>query len=67
LLVVDTVAAMGGVPLFADAWGIDCIYSGSQKCLSGPPGESGLGWGLGFRVLQVRVGWVGVKGLGFSR
>lgn len=38
LLVVDTVAALGGVPLFADEWGIDCIYSGSQKCLSGPPG-----------------------------
>ena len=38
LLVVDSVAAMGGVPLFADEWGIDAIYSGSQKCLSGPPG-----------------------------
>lgn len=40
LLVVDTVAALGGVPLFADEWGIDCIYSGSQKCLSAPPGAS---------------------------
>eukprot|EP00877_Chromochloris_zofingiensis_P003269 jgi/Chrzof1/12943/Cz07g13110.t1 len=40
LLVVDTVAAAGGVPLFADKWGIDCIYSGSQKCLSGPPGAA---------------------------
>jgi len=38
LLLVDTVCSLGGVPLFADAWGIDCIYSGSQKCLSGPPG-----------------------------
>lgn len=40
LLVVDTVASLGGVPLFADKWGIDAIYSGSQKCLSAPPG----GW-----------------------
>eukprot|EP00878_Enallax_costatus_P007361 GHUV01007710.1.p1 GENE.GHUV01007710.1~~GHUV01007710.1.p1 ORF type:complete len:415 (+),score=114.74 GHUV01007710.1:230-1474(+) len=40
LLVVDTVASLGGVPLFADKWGIDCIYSGSQKCLSGPPGAA---------------------------
>lgn len=40
LLVVDTVAALGGVPMFADKWGIDCIYSGSQKCLSGPPGAA---------------------------
>ena len=32
------------IQLFADAWGIDAIYSGSQKCLSGPPGEAkGLG------------------------
>ncbi|KAF8067361.1 hypothetical protein HT031_002409 [Scenedesmus sp. PABB004] len=40
LLVVDTVASLGGVPVFADAWGVDAIYSGSQKCLSGPPGAS---------------------------
>ncbi|KAK9813216.1 hypothetical protein WJX72_010906 [[Myrmecia] bisecta] len=40
LLLVDTVCSLGGVPLFADAWGIDCIYSGSQKCLSAPPGAS---------------------------
>lgn len=39
LLLVDTVCSLGGVPLFADQWGVDCIYSGSQKCLSGPPGE----------------------------
>lgn len=42
LLVVDTVAALGGVPCFADAWGIDAIYSGSQKCLSAPPGAAPL-------------------------
>ena len=42
LLLVDTVCSLGGVPLFADEWGIDCIYSGSQKCLSAPPGAAPL-------------------------
>lgn len=41
LLVVDTVCSLGGVPFFADAWGIDLSYSGSQKCLSAPPGALG--------------------------
>lgn len=39
LLLVDTVCSLGGVPLFADKWGVDAIYSGSQKCLSAPPGK----------------------------
>ena len=38
LLLVDTVCSLGGVPFFADQWGVDCMYSGSQKCLSAPPG-----------------------------
>ena len=38
LFVVDAVASLGGIPLEADAWGIDVGYSGSQKCLSVPPG-----------------------------
>ncbi|DBB13735.1 hypothetical protein WJX82_008959 [Trebouxia sp. C0006] len=42
LLIVDTVCSLGGVPFFADAWGIDCSYSGSQKCLSAPPGAAPL-------------------------
>ena len=40
LLLVDTVCTLGGIPLHADAWGIDAIYSGSQKVLGAPPGES---------------------------
>ena len=40
LLLVDTVCSLGGVPMFADAWAVDAIYSGSQKCLAGPPGTS---------------------------
>ena len=32
------VCTLGGVPMFADDWGIDAIYSGSQKVLGAPPG-----------------------------
>ena len=38
LLAVDAVTSLGGVPVEVDAWGIDAIYSGTQKCLSCPPG-----------------------------
>ena len=38
LLVVDTVTSLGGIPVDADGWGIDACYSGTQKCLSVPPG-----------------------------
>ena len=38
LLVVDAVTALGGIPVEVDQWGIDAIYSGTQKCLSCPPG-----------------------------
>lgn len=37
LCLVDSVAALGGLPLFMDAWGIDVLYSGAQKVLSAPP------------------------------
>lgn len=38
LLLVDAVTSLGGVPVEVDRWNIDAIYSGSQKCLSCPPG-----------------------------
>ncbi len=38
ILIVDAVTSLGGVPLFVDAWDLDVVYSGSQKCLSCPPG-----------------------------
>jgi alanine-glyoxylate transaminase / serine-glyoxylate transaminase / serine-pyruvate transaminase len=38
MLLVDAVTALGGVPVEVDKWEIDAIYSGSQKCLSCPPG-----------------------------
>lgn len=38
LLLVDSVTSLGGVLVEVDKWGIDAIYSGTQKCLSCPPG-----------------------------
>ena len=38
LFLVDTVTSLGGAPVKVDQWGIDACYSGTQKCLSCPPG-----------------------------
>ncbi len=38
LLVVDAVATIGGVPLYADDWKLDAVIGGTQKCLSVPSG-----------------------------
>jgi alanine-glyoxylate transaminase/serine-glyoxylate transaminase/serine-pyruvate transaminase len=38
LVVVDAVTSTGGIPLLVDEWGIDAVYTGTQKCLGGPPG-----------------------------
>ena len=40
LLLVDAVTSLGGVPVDVDRLGIDAVYSGTQKCLSCPPGLS---------------------------
>lgn len=40
LAIVDAVTSLGGTPLRVDDWGIDAIYSGTQKCLSCTPGLS---------------------------
>ena len=40
LLLVDTVTSLGGMEVDVDGWGIDACYSGTQKCLSCPPGLS---------------------------
>ncbi|MCE7964023.1 MAG: alanine--glyoxylate aminotransferase family protein [Nitrospira sp. NTP2] len=42
LLIVDAVTSLGGVPVEVDAWGVDACYSGTQKCLSCPPGLAPL-------------------------
>ncbi len=40
LFLVDTVTSLGGHEVAVDDWGIDICYSGTQKCLSCPPGLS---------------------------
>ena len=40
LSIVDAVTSLGGVPVDVDGWGPDAVYSGTQKCLSCPPGLS---------------------------
>jgi len=38
MLLVDTVTSLGGMKVDVDGWRIDACYSGTQKCLSCPPG-----------------------------
>ncbi len=38
LLLVDCVTSLAGAPVEVDRWGLDAVYSGTQKCLSCPPG-----------------------------
>lgn len=45
LFLVDAVTSLGGHELRVDDWGIDAIYSGTQKCLSCPPGLSPVSFG----------------------
>lgn len=45
LLLVDCVTSLGGVPVEVDAWQLDAVYSGTQKCLSCPPGLSPVTFG----------------------
>ncbi len=40
LTIVDAVTSLGGCPVLVDEWGVDAIYSASQKCLSCTPGLS---------------------------
>ncbi len=51
LLILDTVASLGGVPVDVDGWDVDICYSGSQKCLSAPPGLAPFT--AGARAMQV--------------
>jgi alanine-glyoxylate transaminase / serine-glyoxylate transaminase / serine-pyruvate transaminase len=50
LLLVDCVTSLGGIPLKIDEWDIDIAYSGTQKCLSCPPGLAPIT--VGPRVLE---------------
>lgn len=49
LLMIDTVTSICGVDIQIDAWGVDCAYAGTQKCMGCPPGVAPLT--LGKRAL----------------
>jgi len=51
LMLLDTVTSLAGCPVRIDEWGIDAVYSGTQKCLSCPPGLSPVS--LSPRALEV--------------
>lgn len=40
LLLLDCVTSLAGMPVEIDRWGVDAAYSGTQKCISCPPGLS---------------------------
>src|SRR5262249_21009244 len=40
LFILDTVTSLAGCPVEVDGWQVDACYSGTQKCLSCPPGLS---------------------------
>jgi alanine-glyoxylate transaminase/serine-glyoxylate transaminase/serine-pyruvate transaminase len=51
LLLLDTVTSLGGCPVRLDEWNVDAVYSGTQKCLSCPPGLSPVS--LNARALEI--------------
>jgi alanine-glyoxylate transaminase/serine-glyoxylate transaminase/serine-pyruvate transaminase len=42
IYIVDAVTSLGGIEVRMDDWNIDVLYSGTQKCLSCPPGLAPL-------------------------
>jgi alanine-glyoxylate transaminase / serine-glyoxylate transaminase / serine-pyruvate transaminase len=60
LIAIDTVTALAGIPVEIDKWEIDAVYSGTQKCLSCPPGLAPVSFGpraldaLGSRKTKVQ-------------
>ena len=54
MLLVDAVTSLGGMAVDVDRLGIDAIYSGSQKCLSCPPGLAPVSFNA--RAMEVIMG-----------
>jgi alanine-glyoxylate transaminase / serine-glyoxylate transaminase / serine-pyruvate transaminase len=44
LMLVDAVTSLGGHPLDADGWGLDAVYSCTQKCIGAPSGMAPIMW-----------------------
>ena len=57
LFLVDTVTSLGGIEVAVDKMGIDVIYSGTQKCISCPPGLSPISFNeVAMKALANRKG-----------
>ena len=55
LFIVDAVTSLGGLAVHVDDWNIDVCYSGTQKCLSCPPGLSPITFSENaIKVVQTR-------------
>ncbi len=63
MLLVDAVSSVGGLPVETDAWGLDFVFTGSQKALALPPG---LAFGVASRRLMERARANGGRGWYFD-
>jgi alanine-glyoxylate transaminase/serine-glyoxylate transaminase/serine-pyruvate transaminase len=54
IFLLDTVTSLGGCPVRLDEWNVDAVYSGTQKCLSCPPGLSPVS--LSLRAMAAATG-----------
>lgn len=52
---VDAVASLGGEPFFADAWGVDAVYTGSQKVLGAPAGITPVSFSSRARYVKIMI------------
>jgi alanine-glyoxylate transaminase/serine-glyoxylate transaminase/serine-pyruvate transaminase len=53
LMLVDAVTSLGGHPLDADGWGLDAVYSCTQKCVGAPSGMAPVLWSAKARAKKV--------------
>jgi alanine-glyoxylate transaminase/serine-glyoxylate transaminase/serine-pyruvate transaminase len=53
LILVDTVTSLGGHPVDVAGWGLDAVYSCSQKCIGAPSGMAPIAWTPGARARAV--------------
>ncbi|MFN8103714.1 MAG: alanine--glyoxylate aminotransferase family protein [Acidimicrobiia bacterium] len=67
LVVADTVTSLAGIAVEVDTWGVDVCYSGTQKCLSVPPGLAPITFGaraverIGTRTTPVQSWYLDVS------
>ena len=54
LILVDAVTSLGGHPLDAAAWGLDAVYSCTQKCVGAPSGLAPIAFTPAAQARKVR-------------